>query len=88
VNEQTIDRKTAAFYLTLLALVLLDLVLVLWIFNPFTHFGTSAYASQKVPSVSDSTKPSPFEIADSKRTVVLGVRRRAKPATASTDASR
>jgi len=78
MNDQVLDRKTVAFYLTLLALLVLDLVLILWILNPFSNFATSAYASQKGPVVSDAAKPSPFEIADTKRLSVLAARRKLK----------
>lgn len=76
MNELFIDRKTAAFYLTLLALVVLDLILILWILHAFSTFGTSAYASQKDLVVSDANKPSPFEIAASKAQPVQPLRRR------------
>ena len=78
MNELVLDRKTVAFYLTLLALLVLDLVLILWILNPFSNFGTSAYASQKAPVVSDTSKPSPFEIADAKRLSIQAARRKPK----------
>ena len=77
-HELVLDRKTLAFYLTLLGLLVLDLVLILWILNPFSNFATSAYASQKGPVVSDTAKPSPFEIADAKRLAVQAVRRKPK----------
>jgi len=76
VNDQTLDRKTVAFYLALLGLIVLDLILILWILNPFTHFGTSAYASQNVPVVSDATKPSPFDVANARRQPVQVARRK------------
>lgn len=60
MDEEIIDRKTAAFYLTMLALIVLDLVLLFWMFSPFNHLG-SAYASEKPATVSDSAKPSPFD---------------------------
>jgi hypothetical protein len=77
VDDRILDRKTIAFYLALLGLVLLDAILVLWILSPFTDLGVSAYASQ-APVVSDARKPSPFEIADAKRGPVQGLRRKPK----------
>ncbi len=57
------DRRTLAFYLTLLGLVILDLMLMVWILSP-------ASQSVRLPSlkhyagtmVNDSAKPSPFEV--------------------------
>lgn len=83
MNDQIMDRKTVAFYLTLLGVVVLDLVLIVWVLNPFTSLGTSAYASQKVPVVSDAAKPSPFDFADAKRQPVPAARRRPKLSKAS-----
>lgn len=74
MNEQLIDRKTAAFYLTLLAVIILDLIVIVWMLSPLTHLGTSAYASQRMPAVSDATKPSPFDFAEAKYQTVQGSR--------------
>ena len=76
MDQEIVDRRTGIFYGTLLGLVLLDLIVILWILNSFTHFETSAYASQNVPVVSDTTKPSPFEVADSKRHLVQAAKRK------------
>ena len=84
-NEVTIDRKTAIFYLTLLVLVVLDILMVFWILSPFARFPTSAYASEKARTVSDAGKPSPFEIADSKRQPVQPMRRKPRFANVSTN---
>jgi hypothetical protein len=57
-------RKTAAFYAVLLALVAVDLILLFWMFDPFSHFGTAdrpRHAVQDTTMVDDSGKPSPFE---------------------------
>ncbi len=55
------DRRTLAFYGTLLGLVILDLIVMLWILSPVSpavsfklHAGTVA---------AESAKPSPFERA-------------------------
>ena len=55
------DRKTAAFYLGMLLLLVLDAILVVWTFNPLSNLGTQVYASEKRPVVSDTAKPSAFE---------------------------
>lgn len=57
-------RKTAAFYAALLALVIVDLILLFWMFDPFSHFGTAERPRRPVQDttmVDDSGKPSPFE---------------------------
>jgi hypothetical protein len=60
------DQRTAVFYGTLLVMVILDLILLFWIFNPFTHFGTPVPA-QQVSTVRDiTTKPSPFNLTAAK----------------------
>jgi|SRR5581483_3641829 len=65
----TTDRRTALFYATLLLLVALDLVLLFWLFNPFTRFGTADQkhpAAQQVTHVDQAKKPSPFELTSHK----------------------
>ena len=78
-----IDKKTAAFYLTLLALVVLDVILIVWLLSPFAHLGTHAYASERPAAVNDDAKPSPFDIAESKRGLVQGMRVRPRVAAVS-----
>ena len=60
------DQKTAMFYGTLLVMVILDLILLFWIFNPFTHFGTASSQAQQGSVVSEVRKPSPFEVTAAK----------------------
>jgi hypothetical protein len=60
------DQKTVVFYGTLLVMVILDLILLFWIFHPFTHFGTAAFPAQPVSGVSDASKPSPFDLTAAK----------------------
>lgn len=57
------DQRTLVFYGTLLGLVLLDIILIFWILNPFTR--TGAVFTPEAPSraVSDARKPSPFNVA-------------------------
>lgn len=62
-NWPACDQKTVVFYGTLVALVILDLILLFWIFNPFSHFGTALSTQPQVSVVSDTGKPSPFESA-------------------------
>jgi hypothetical protein len=57
------DQRTLAFYGTLVAMVILDLILLFWVFNPFSHFGTATTPAREVPIVSDVKKPSPFDSA-------------------------
>ena len=72
------------FYGTLLVMVILDLILLFWIFNPFTHFGTVAAPAQRVSAVSDTSKPSPFDLTASKAgPVIRGTRVRPSQARAS-----
>jgi len=56
------DQRTVVFYGTLLVMVILDLILLFWIFNPFMHFGTAASPAPRVSTVSDTNKPSPFDL--------------------------
>ena|ERR1700724_3724657 len=60
------NQRTAVFYGTLLIMVILDLILLFWIFNPFTHFGTAASPAQPVSAVSEVRKPSPFDLTATK----------------------
>jgi hypothetical protein len=85
--DDAIDRKTAAFYLTLLGMVVLDIILLLWIFSPFAHLGTRAFASEKPAAVTEEQKPSPFDIADSKRQPVQPLRSRSRVVNASSSAT-
>lgn len=76
VNKVVLDGKTAGFYLTLIALLMFDFILIVWAFYWHSNWGASAYASELPAAVSDISKPSPFDIADSKRGPVQSVRRR------------
>ena len=57
------DRRTLAFYATLLGLLILDLMLMIWILSPAAQSvrlpSLKHYAG---PMVDDSAKPSPFEV--------------------------
>ena len=58
------DERTLAFYGALLGLVILDLILMIWILNPFTpSVPLTLIKHREAPAVSDSAKPSPFEVA-------------------------
>lgn len=79
MNERLIDRKTAAFYFALVGLVILDLMSMVWILNPFVNLGTPAFALRRNSAVNDSPKPSPFELAEAKQQQpVQPLRRRAR----------
>lgn len=62
------DQRTAVFYGTLLVMVILDLILLFWIFNPFTHFGatSSPAQAQRVSAIGEMRKPSPFDLTAAK----------------------
>ena len=83
------DRRTALFYATLLALVALDLILLFWLFNPFTRFGTAdptKPAPQQVTKVDQTKKPSPFELTSHKAAALSHVSVNRAPKVTSTPA--
>jgi hypothetical protein len=87
----TVERRTAAFYAVLLALVIVDLFLLFWIFNPFTRVGSVDAPRRPVQDttrVDDADKPSPFELSNWKAALNRPPRHPAKLRTASLVASR
>ena len=83
------DRRTAVFYATLLALVALDLILLFWLFNPFTRFGTADQThpvAQQVTKVDQTKKPSPFELSTHKAAALNRVSANRAPKVSTTPA--
>ena len=71
VND-AMDRKTAAFYLTLVGLVVLDMILLVWMFTPVGRYGAAStpvvYAAEtptviaaKLNRNEERPKPSSFD---------------------------